>query len=134
MRFSAAEVLAEAGIDRKRLEADLPSVNPSRIPVRQAPRWFRLFWARGITAVALPWGVYLHPRRLEEPMSALGPLLVHELAHIEQFRRLGPLGWAREYLGDYLRGRRVGLGHREAYRQIGLEVEARELADRYRDG
>ncbi len=55
---------------------------------------------------------------------------MHELAHIEQWRRLRLIGWARSYLGDYLRGRRGGLDHSASYRQIGLEIEARDIAAR----
>jgi len=131
VRFSAAEPLDAAGIDRTMLTATLPTVDPSRIPVWAAPGWFRLFWARGITAVAMPWGIYVHPDRLAVPLARLGPLMVHELSHIEQWRRLGPIGWLRAYLGDYLRGRRSGLEHHAAYRAIGLEVEARDIAGRF---
>lgn len=130
MRFSIAEAVDAAGIDRQKLTLALPRVDPSRIPVWAAPRWFRFFWAPGIAAVALPWGVYVHPNRLEAPMAVLGPLMVHELTHIEQWRRLGAIGWVRAYLGDYLRGRRSGMRHHEAYRAIGLEEEARATAAR----
>jgi hypothetical protein len=130
VRFSAAEAVDAAGIDRTRLAEALPRVDPSRVPVWSAAWWFRMFWAKGITAIALPWGIYLHPRRLEAPPGDLGPLIVHELAHIEQWRRLGLVGWLRSYLGDYLRGRRGGSAHHEAYRSIGLEVEARDVAGR----
>jgi hypothetical protein len=78
--------------------------------------------------MALPWGIYLAPRVLERPLADLGLLIVHELAHIEQWRRLGPIGWARSYLGDYLGSRRSGLRHHDAYRAVGLEVEARDTA------
>jgi hypothetical protein len=128
VRFSAAEALVASGIDRTSVRRVLPRVDPSRVPVFRAAAWFRFFWAKGISAVAVPWGIYLTPGVLERPLEHLGPLIVHELTHIEQWRRLGPLGWARDYLGDYLRGRRRGLGHHDAYRAIGLEVEAREKA------
>ena len=130
MRFSAAEALAASGIDRGLVAEELPRVDPSRVPVWAAARLFRAVWARGITAVAMPWGIYLHPDRIAEPLDSLGPLIVHELTHIDQWRRLGPIGWARAYLGDYVRSRRAGSAHQEAYRTIGLEVEAREVARR----
>jgi hypothetical protein len=130
VRFSAAEALAASGIERRLVGDELPRVDPSRVPVWRAARWFRALWAPGITAVALPWGVYLHPDRIAEPLDRLGPLIVHELTHIDQWRRLGPIGWARAYLGDYVRSRRRGSPHHEAYRAIGLEVEAREVATR----
>jgi hypothetical protein len=127
---TAGEAVDAAGIDRDLLAAALPRVDPDAIRVRAAAPWFRALWAEGITAMALPWGIYLHPRHFERPPSELGALMVHELAHIDQWRRLGPWGWARSYLGDYLSGRRRRLGHHGAYRAIGLEVEARDVARR----
>ncbi len=131
MRFSAAEALLRSGIDTEELSAELGAVDPSRIPVYRAPWLMRRFWAGPISAMALPWGIYLAPEVLERPLSELGPLIVHELTHIEQWRQLGPIGWARSYLGDYLRHRRAGAKHFEAYRAVGLEVEARKRASRY---
>jgi hypothetical protein len=130
VRFSAGEAVAASGIDRELIGAVLPDVDPSRIPVYAASRWFRMLWAPKITAVAMPWGIYVHPERLDVPLAALGPLMVHELTHIQQWRSLGPIGWARTYFGDYLRGRRSGLDHHAAYRDISLEVEARDVAAR----
>jgi hypothetical protein len=51
-------------------------------------------------------------------------LLRHELVHVEQWRRLGFVGFVRRYLGSYLGWRLRGHSHRDAYRHIGLEVEA----------
>ena len=55
-------------------------------------------------------------------------LLAHELVHVMQWRELGivPFLWA--YLMAYFRGRLHGLSHWDAYREIPLEVEARELS------
>jgi hypothetical protein len=55
-------------------------------------------------------------------------LLRHELAHVEQWRRLGAIGFLRSYLGAYFRGRIRGFNHKEAYLRIPLEEEARRLA------
>lgn len=51
-------------------------------------------------------------------------LLQHELVHVEQWRRLGAFGFLVRYLGSYARWRLRGHGHWDAYRRIGLEVEA----------
>jgi hypothetical protein len=134
VRFSAAEAIRAAGIDEERLAATLSRVDPSRVPVWRANRLLRMWWPKEISAMALPWGVYLAPEIVARPLADLGPLMVHELAHIEQWRRLGPIGWARAYLGDYLRGRRSGLTHHDAYRAVGLEEEARRIARELRPG
>lgn len=52
-------------------------------------------------------------------------LIAHELVHVEQWRVLGPVRFLRGYLGAYVRARRAGLGHWDAYRAIPLEQEAR---------
>lgn len=134
MRISAGEVLLRAGVDLDALSKDLPHVDPSRVPVWAAAGWFRLFWASWVTAVAMPWGIYLHPKRFAEDPTDLGPLMVHELAHIDQWRRLGVVRWVRAYLGGYRRSRRAGSSRRDAYLSIPLEVEARDLARRYTHG
>jgi hypothetical protein len=51
-------------------------------------------------------------------------LLRHELVHVEQWRRLGAIGFLVRYVGSYARWRLRGHGHWDAYRHIGLEVEA----------
>lgn len=58
----------------------------------------------------------------------LPALLAHELTHVRQWRKLGPVGFPVRYAVDYLRGRLRGLGHAAAYRAIPAEQEARETA------
>ena len=116
----AAAALDRAGIDRIRVEVVLSTVDPATITVHAASRCFRMIWAPGISAVAMPWAIYVHPDRLA----------ADALTHIDQWRRLGPIGWARAYVGDYVRGRLRGLSHHNAYRAIGLEEEARDVARR----
>ena len=55
-------------------------------------------------------------------------LLRHEQVHVEQWRRLGLLGFLRSYVGAYLGWRLRGYGHWAAYRRIPLEVEAEWVA------
>jgi hypothetical protein len=52
-------------------------------------------------------------------------LIAHELVHVQQWRQQGRFGFLRAYLGDYVRGRRSGLGHWDAYRGIRAEAQAR---------
>ena len=51
-------------------------------------------------------------------------LLRHERVHVEQWRRLGIVGFLVRYLGAYARWRLHGHGHWDAYRRIPLEIEA----------
>ena len=55
-------------------------------------------------------------------------LLGHEAEHVRQWRELGAAEFLRQYLGAYLRWRRLGFGHQAAYRLIPLEVEAEAAA------
>lgn len=57
-------------------------------------------------------------------------LLAHELVHVRQWRELGAPRFLWRYLSAYVGGRARRLGHRQAYLNIPLEVEARTLADR----
>ncbi len=131
--ISAGDGLVASGIDPAAVRRALPAVEPFAVRIRVAPGWFRRLWAKGISAVALPWGVYVTEpvfariREGAEPHRT-GPLIVHELTHLQQYRRLGPVRHLAQYLADYLRGRRARRGHWEAYRAIRLEVEAREVA------
>lgn len=83
-------------------------------------------WPRAVSAMTLPWGIYVDPGVLGLP--GLGRLLVHELVHVRQWRQLGIFRFLVRYLADYLLGRMRGLGHTQAYRGIRMEVEARSIA------
>lgn len=74
----------------------------------------------GIVAITL--GRYVLVRRGWERSVAL---IGHELVHVEQWRRLGVARFLAGYLGAYVRLRRAGLGHRDAYAAIPFEQEAR---------
>ncbi|MGH9025026.1 MAG: eCIS core domain-containing protein, partial [Acidimicrobiia bacterium] len=52
-------------------------------------------------------------------------LLAHELVHVRQWREQGRLRFLWRYFSAYFGGRRRGLKHRDAYRAIPFEVEAR---------
>ena len=86
-----------------------------------------------IVAMTMPWAIYVHPDIWDrfttgaEPKRD-GPLIVHELMHVEQVRRQGPLTHSIRYVSDYLRGRLSGLRHWDAYRAVRFEEEARAAA------
>lgn len=74
----------------------------------------------GVAAITI--GRYVLVRRGWERSIAL---IGHELVHVEQWRRLGAVRFLVEYLGAYVRLRRAGLGHWDAYSAIPFEQEAR---------
>ncbi len=55
-------------------------------------------------------------------------LMPHELIHVQQFAKHGPVRFLLRYVGAYLRFRLNGFGHLAAYRRIPLEVEASWLS------
>ena len=54
-------------------------------------------------------------------------VISHELIHIYQIRKDGPLTFYIRYLYQYIKGRLSGLTHRESYLKIDYEKEAYEL-------
>lgn len=129
-----AEAMLQTGnIDVARVRHHLRRVEPSRVRVSVAPSWFRLLWPKGIAAMCMAWGVYVTPEIMDryerrDRVESIGTLIAHELVHLEQWRRLGPIRHTIRYLGDYFVGRLRRLRHWEAYRAIGLEREARYVA------
>ena len=137
--MNAGDALVGAGVDVAAVRREVAHVEPYAVPVRDASPLFRLLWAPGIVAVAMPWGIYVTDTVHERLRSGADPersgsLIVHELTHLEQYARLGPLRHVTQYLGDYLRSRVRGASHWDAYRAIRLEVEAREVAARVAAG
>ena len=131
--INAGEALTGSGIAVEEVRERLTRVEPYAVQIRSARPWFRRLWAPGIAAVATPWGVYVTDSVYERIRSGAEPqrdgtLVVHELTHLEQFRRLGPVRHLTHYAADYLKARIAGSKHWDAYRGIRLEVEAREVA------
>ena len=58
-------------------------------------------------------------------------LLAHELVHVEQYAELGLVGFLWRYVREYFGHLRRLRNHRQAYRAISLEVEARAVAGRW---
>ena len=56
-------------------------------------------------------------------------LLAHEIAHCQQYERLGKWRFRAEYLRAYWRNRRQGMNHNEAYWHVPFEIEARMIED-----
>ena len=65
----------------------------------------------------------------DDDQSGRRVLLAHELAHVEQYARLGAVRFLRRYVGEYARNLWRLRNHRRAYEAISFEVEARAAAD-----
>jgi len=129
--MNAAAALAASGLDTSELPPLIQPVKPEQVTLRPAPALMRKAWGKGIQAMTLGNTVYVDPAVLAGPRGKLGLLVIHELVHVRQWRKRGVIPFLGSYLNDYMKGRRQKLGHRGAYRQIGLEMEAREIASRF---
>lgn len=56
-------------------------------------------------------------------------ILSHERIHFDQIRKEGVVKFYCRYLLEYIQGRRMGLNHDEAYRNISFEKEAYQKQD-----
>ena len=131
--FRASDVVTAGGVGLETLRLVLPRVDPTTVQIWVGPWWFRLFWGSKIVAVAMAWGIYVRPHVMERIAAEREPLrnavlIVHELTHLEQWRRLGAVRHSVQYVFDYLRGILAGKGLHGAYRDIRLEVEARQTS------
>ena len=95
---TADALLTRLDADVSAIARHLPDLDLRRVTVRQGPRWL----VRGYAGIALPWGIHLRPG-LEA--TNLVPTLLHELVHMDQWRRIGRIRFPLRYVGDYLRGR-----------------------------
>jgi len=133
--FLASEAIERAGVSLDSVRDALPSVESDTVFVRQAGLIMRRTWATGVLAVTTPWGVFAHPRVMWWWESGsndtdLAELVIHELVHVEQLNNVGLAKHAIKYLSDYLRARRTGMSHQQAYLGLDAEVEARQIANR----
>lgn len=117
-----------AGLDPLTVAERVGVPDLDSVPIRRAPRWMVKSWRGDISAMTLPFGIFVRPASLTGDRIQLANTIQHELVHVRQWREYGVLRFLARYLSEYWRGRRRGLGHDEAYRQISFEVEARQIA------
>ena len=101
------------------------------VVVRGVPSWLARVWGRGTDAMTLRNVIFVSESALERIGNGDAlVLLTHEAVHVAQWREHGVIGFLARYLGDYLRGRAIGLPHYAAYRAIRFEREAVERSER----
>ena len=82
------------------------------------PWWLRPFLHRHTIAIALGRRIYMAAEHASDA------LLRHELVHVRQAGELGVARFVWRYAAEYLRNRRRGMPHHDAYRAISFEAEA----------
>ena len=126
--FPPSVVTRLGGADPAEIGNRLGLVDIDSVAIRSAPKWMVRTWRGNIAAMTLPWAIYVRRDVLGGDSLRLAGLVSHELVHVRQWQQLGTIRFLRQYLRDYLRGRRQGLNHNQAYLEISLEREAREIS------
>lgn len=126
--MTAGDIITEAGLDLRMVRAMLPDTDPFTVPVVAAPAWLERVWRPWVRGSAGPLRIFVRPELLGDPAS-IGRLVVHELVHIDQWRRYGRIGFLARYVGGYLQGLLQHGSFSAAYRNLSLEEEARTIAD-----
>ena len=83
------------------------------------PWWMRPFLWRDVVALTIGRRVWISARARD-----VEPLIRHELVHVRQMAEVGVVRFLWTYVRHYLRNRRRGMGHHDAYLAIPYEVEA----------
>jgi hypothetical protein len=117
-----------SSLDLDVIAAAVKPASLDRVKVKAAPGWMRRLWLGPVSAMTLPGGIYMRTEVLTGDPAILGPLLFHELIHSRQWLELGVVRFLFRYLSGYLRGRLQRKGHRQAYLDIPLEQQARQIA------
>lgn len=126
--MTAGDIITEAGLDLRMLRAKLPNTDPFTVPVVAAPAWLERVWRPWVKGSAGLRRIFVRPELLDDP-STIGRVVVHELVHVDQWRRYGRIGFLARYVGGYLEGLVAHRGFDAAYRSVTLEVEAMRIAD-----
>ena len=127
---SAAQLIVSAGLSLADLPDDL--VGALRCPVRVAHAGFVGMWHPDVLAITLPGVIFVRPGVLDAEPSRIAGLIVHELVHVAQWRRWGTVGFLARYTSDYVKHRRDGWSHSQAYLAVRFEVDARARASHLR--
>lgn len=67
--------------------------------------------------------------RMVVPADGDSRLIAHELVHVRQWSELGIVGFSYRYVSQFLRGLVRTRRWQDAYQQIEVEEEARQIAD-----
>jgi hypothetical protein len=122
--ISATVVAERAGVDTGDLDL-------SEVSVRMMPHWMQFALGTSVAAITLGNSVFVAQDTYESVVSGKNrALLIHELVHVDQWRREGSATFLSRYATEYVRNRMIGLDHRTAYRSIGFEIAAYDVSER----
>lgn len=125
--MNVGRLLRETRRDSDQLRVLIHPIRPERLSLKAASPLMMSLWGPGIQAMTLKSWIFVDPKILKGDPDGLARLVIHELVHARQWHDYGVMGFLGRYGAAYLRGRRQGLSHREAYLNIDLEEEARRI-------
>lgn len=128
--MNAGRLLSETGYDTEAFRAWIAPIDPYEINVWPASWLLRRFWRTGISAVTVWRYVFVDPEVMRGDRNRFARLVVHELVHVRQYVTVGFARFLIRYLREYWVGRLAGRSPRDAYVNISVEREAREVTDR----
>ncbi len=124
--MNAGRIVRRAGHDVEVLRKRLAPIDPDRVNIYPASSVVRLLLRDGIRAVTLWKWVLIDPELLKAGSDdQVAEVVIHEMVHLKQYAELGLWGFARSYLGEYLRARANGESPDHAYLNLTAEREAR---------
>ncbi len=124
MSISAAVATRKSGVDTGDLDL-------SDVSIAMMPRWMQIVLGGSVGAITLGNSIFVAQDTYESVVSGKNPgLLVHELVHVDQWRREGTVAFLSRYMSEYVRNRMIGLDHRTAYRAISFEACAYDVSER----
>jgi hypothetical protein len=88
---------------------------------RGFPRWLRPLLMRNVIAITLGRRIWIAEHVRDEDFASL---VRHEMVHVRQMARLGLVRFLWRYINEYIRNRRRGMSHDDAYLAVSFEVEA----------
>jgi len=98
------------------------------------PRLLRIVVGRRVQAITLGRVIFVKPAVFERVVSGDEPgLLLHELVHVAQWQDHGVVDFTYRYLTEYARLRLLGADHDAAYRGVGFEHVAHDVASRWQN-
>jgi hypothetical protein len=124
-------VSISATVAAERAGVDTGDLDLSEVSVRMMPHWMQIALGTSVAAITLGNSIFVAQDTYESVVSGKNPaLLLHELVHVDQWRREGSVAFLSRYATEYVRNRMIGLDHRTAYRSIGFEIAAYDVSER----
>lgn len=120
-----------ASVVTEKSDIDPGTLDLSQVSFTAMPRLMQLCLGASVEAITIGDTIFVAADSYPSVVSGGSrSLVVHELVHVDQWRRDGAVAFLGHYVTDYLRNRMIGLDHRPAYRAIAYEAAAYEASEK----